>query len=127
MEELYRISGTVQHGESRGKELGFPTANIRLYKKIPEGIYAGSVMINGKSYQAAVFVGSAKTFQKTDVHVECYIFDFDKSIYGKWITVKLYKKIRENQKFENADTLVEQMEKDIEEIKIFFTSSTIKN
>ena len=127
MEELYRISGTVQHGDQRGKELGFPTANIRLHKKIPEGIYAGTVMINGKVYQAAVFVGSAKTFQKTNVMVECYIFDFDKTIYGKWITVKLHKKIRENQQFGSADELVTRMNKDIEEIRDFFGDHIFKN
>ena len=121
MQELYRISGTVQYGDRRGKELGFPTANIRLHKKIPEGIYAGTVLINGKVYQSAVFVGSAKTFQKTHVRVECYIFDFDKTIYGKWITVRLYKKIRDNQMFNSAEELVVQMNKDIEEIKAFFS------
>jgi len=120
MEELYRISGTVQYGDRRGKELGFPTANIRLHKKVPEGIYAGTVGINGKVYQAAVFVGSAKTFLKTTVGVECYIFDFDKTIYGKWITVKLHKKIRENQMFNSAEELIVRMNKDIEEIKEFF-------
>jgi riboflavin kinase/FMN adenylyltransferase len=121
MEELYKISGVVIHGANRGKELGYPTANIRLHKKIPEGIYAGSVTINGKLHPAAVFVGSAKTFQRTDVKVECYIFNFDKQIYGKWITVKLYKKIRENKEFDSVEDLTAQIEKDVEEIKNFFT------
>jgi riboflavin kinase / FMN adenylyltransferase len=120
MNELFKISGVVMRGDGRGREMGFPTANIRLHKKIPEGIYAGTVLINGKQYHAAVFVGSAKTFQKTSVQVECYLFDFDKTIYGKWITVRIFKKIRDNQKFENADSLVEQMKKDVEEIKEYF-------
>lgn len=120
MEVLFSISGVVTKGEQLGKQLGFPTANIRLHKKVPEGIYAGSVTINGKLFYAATFVGSAKTFQKTDVKVESYLLDFDKNIYGKWITVRLYKKIRRNKKFNSVEKLVEQMNKDVEAIREFF-------
>jgi len=120
MEELYKISGVVILGDNRGKEMGFPTANIALHKKIPEGIYAASVTINGKVYHAASFVGSAKTFQKTEVKVESYLFDFNQDLYGKMITVKLYKKIRGNKIFDSVEELVAQMKKDVEEIKEFF-------
>ena len=120
MDELYKISGVVIQGEKRGKTLGFPTANIKLNKKIPEGIYASTILINGKLYQAASFVGSAKTFKKTDVKLESYIFDFEQDIYGKSVTVRLYKKMRENKIFDSVDALVEQMKKDVEEIKNFF-------
>src|ERR1700733_5340147 len=111
MDELYKISGVVIQGEKRGKTLGFPTANIKLNKKIPEGIYASTILINGKLYQAASFVGSAKTFKKTDVKLESYIFDFEQDIYGKSVTVRLYKKMRENKIFDSVDALVEQMKK----------------
>lgn len=120
MEELYKISGVVIRGESRGKGLGFPTANVRLHKKIPEGIYAGSVTINGKVYFSASFVGSAKTFQKTDVKLENYLLDFAMDIYGKWITVRLYKKIRDNQQFDSVEELVKQMREDVVQIREFF-------
>src|ERR1700733_13277990 len=96
LKEQYKIGGVVIHGDGRGKELGFPTANVALHKKLPEGIYVGTVTINGKLYHAASFVGSAKTFQRTEINLECYILDFDQDIYGKWITVRLYKKIRNN-------------------------------
>jgi riboflavin kinase/FMN adenylyltransferase len=125
MKELYKIEGMVVRGESRGKGLGFPTANIRLNKKIPEGIYAGTVIFNGTTYHSASFVGSAKTFQKKDVKLESYILDFNNDIYGKRITVKLYKKIRENIKFDSVESLVEQMKKDVEEIKEFFITADI--
>ena len=121
MNELYKISGRVMQGERRGKLMGFPTANIRLHKVIPEGIYAASVTINGKKYCAATFVGSAKTFKHSQVKVESYIFDFSSDLYGKWITVRLFKKIRDNQKFDSVDELVKQMRDDIENIKVFFT------
>lgn len=120
MDVLYKVSGVVIHGENRGKDLGFPTANIRLHKKIPEGIYASNVTINGKIYYAASFVGSAKTFQSSNVKVECYLFDFKGNLYGKWITVKLCKKVRNNKKFDSIEELVQQMKQDVEEIKEFF-------
>lgn len=120
MQELYKVSGRVIKGEKRGKELGFPTANIRLHKKIPEGIYAASVTINGRVYQAASFVGSAQTFMQTEVKVESYILDFQGDLYGKWITVRLYEKIRDNKKFSSVDALVKEMQKDVEKIKTFF-------
>ena len=124
MKELYKINGRVIHGESRGKALGFPTANIRLHKKIPEGVYAGSVMINSKMYYASTFVGSAETFMQTAKRVESYLFDFDKDLYGKWITVKLYEMVRGNKKFDSVDELVEQMKKDVQEIKEFFATKS---
>lgn len=127
MNALYKISGVVIRGESRGKELGFPTANIALHKDIPEGIYAGSVVINGKSYLTASFVGSAQTFQKSEVKLESFIFDFSGDLYGKSLTVKLYKKIRDNKKFDSVDELVEQMKKDVEEIKRYFAEERIQS
>lgn len=110
----------VIRGEDRGKALGFPTANIRLHKQIPEGIYAGSVTINGKKYNAATFVGSAQTFHQSQMKVESYIFDYSGSLYGKWITVRLYKKMRGNKKFASVEKLVAQMHEDVREIKEFF-------
>jgi riboflavin kinase / FMN adenylyltransferase len=120
MDELYKISGVVIHGDGRGKPLGFPTANVMLLRKIPEGIYASTVTLNGKSYQAASFVGSAKTFKKTDVKLESYIFNFDQDIYGKSVVVRLYKKIRGNKIFDSVEKLVAQMKNDVEEINVFF-------
>ena len=116
MEELYTVNGIVVRGEARGKDLGFPTANIALTTEIPEGIYASDVTVDGKMYHAASFVGSAKTFESVDVKLESYILDFHQDLYGKKITVKLYHKIRENVKFNSVEELVEQMHKDVEEI-----------
>jgi riboflavin kinase/FMN adenylyltransferase len=120
MQVLYTISGRVFEGDHRGRELGFPTANIRLHKHIPQGIYASSVSINGKVYNAATFVGSAKTFMKMQVIVESFIFDFTGDLYGKWLSVKLFEKIRENEKFASVEELIAQMNRDVKNIKSFF-------
>jgi len=121
MKELFSVKGIVTKGQGQGKLLGFPTANIPLVGTIPEGIYAGSVEIDGNTYYSASFVGSAKTFQRTDVKVESFIFDFADDIYGKSITVRLYKKIRDNKKFASVEELVDQIKKDVEAVRQFFS------
>jgi riboflavin kinase / FMN adenylyltransferase len=120
MNALYTITGVVLHGDKRGRALGFPTANMHLDEKIPDGIYAAEVDVDGVTYKAASFVGAAETFEKTETKLESYLFDFDEDIYGKTITVTLYKKIRGNKKFDSVDGLIEQMKKDVEAIKRFF-------
>ncbi len=113
MNYIYKFKGKVRKGAKRGKLLGFPTANVALHQEIPEGIYASTVVFNGKQYTAATFIGAAKTFGDLDYKAESYILDFNQNLYGKWISVRLFKKIRENKKFNNPEELVAQMKKDI--------------
>jgi riboflavin kinase/FMN adenylyltransferase len=120
MKPDYIFSGIVIAGKKRGAELGFPTANVMLAQDIPEGIYASLITIKNNSYQAATFIGSAKTFNETEVKAESYILDFSESIYGEKVTVKLFKKIRSNHAFSSVDELIEQMHKDVKEIRSFF-------
>ena len=79
MKSLYIFRGKVIAGQKRGKALGFPTANVRLHKKIPEGIYVSQTIINKKVFSSATFIGSAKTFGEKDYKAETYILDFDKN------------------------------------------------
>ena len=118
----YTVRGKVKKGAERGRDLGFPTANIALHKKLPEGIYASEVTVDGNPYPAAIFIGSAKTFNEKDYKLEAYILDFDKDLYGKWITVHLLKKLRENKEFKTPEDLVKQMEKDVLEVRAFLSS-----
>ncbi len=120
MKTLFILRGKVKKGKSRGKFLGFPTANINLRKKIPEGIYASIVKIDNKKYFAATFIGSAKTFNEREYKAESYILDFNQSIYGKWITVRLFKKLRGNKKFDSEQELIDQMKQDILTTRKFF-------
>jgi riboflavin kinase/FMN adenylyltransferase len=121
MEVLYTVSGNVRKGKSQGKVLGFPTANIALHKNIPEGIYASTVSLNGRTYNAVSFVGAAKTFNRKDVNVETYILDFESDLYGKWLVVKLHKFLRGNVTFVSADLLIEQMKEDVLDAEAFFS------
>ncbi len=104
--------GKVKKGHGRGEGLGFPSANIGLNRHILEGIYLSKTKIEGKIYPSLTFVGAAKTFNDTKYHSETYLLDFSGNLYNKWISIRLIKKIRENEKFENAKELVAQMKKD---------------
>jgi riboflavin kinase/FMN adenylyltransferase len=104
--------GKVKKHNKRGKSLGYPTANVLLHKKIPEGIYVSCLKLEDKIYPSVTFIGSAKTFNETKYLSETYILDFKKEIYGEWVSIRLLKKIRNNQKFDSVEELVAQMKKD---------------
>lgn len=105
--------------------MGFPTANVSLHKDIAEGIYISKTRVKNKTHNSISFIGTVKTFNETKFHAETYLLDFNKNIYGQWITVELLKKLRENKKFKNADELVKQMKKDEEEARNYFTKYEI--
>lgn len=117
------FSGKIITGAKRGKLLGFPTANILLNEKIEEGIYISEIQIDDEHFHGATFIGSAKTFGETDYKAEVYILDFDDTIYEKLVTVTLFKKIRDNEKFSGEKELITQMEKDVKEVRKYFAKS----
>ncbi len=119
---MFKFWGKVRAGKKRGKSLGFPTANISLHKKIPEGIYISEIKLNKKIYSALTFIGEAKTFGETDYLAETYILGFDQVIYNKWISIKLLKKIRGNKHFDSAEELVNQMKQDEAVAREYFKS-----
>ena len=113
----YSFSGVVVHGDNRGKELGYPTANLKVKdedKLLPAiGIYAVECVIEGKKYYGLLSIGTRPTFYSEGSLVpEIYLFDFNQNIYDKIVTVNLVEKIRDEQKFSSADDLIEQMNKD---------------
>lgn len=117
---MYKFWGKVRKHNQRGRKLGFPTANISLHKKIPEGIYISKAKVGRLVYGSVTFIGSAKTFNETRFHAETYILDFNQNIYGKWISIELIKKIRANKKFDSAEELIKQMEQDEQETRKYF-------
>ena len=113
MKVMHLIWGKVKVGNKRGKSLGFPTMNITLHKDITDGVYLSEVKVDDNKFFALTFVGAAKTFNERKKMVESYILNFNKDVYGKWITVRLFKKIRGNIKFKSEKELVRQMQKDL--------------
>lgn len=111
------IQGLVVEGNKRGRLLGYPTANMNITESLPEGVYASEVIIDGKSHHAATFIGRSKTFDDYEYKLESYILDFDEDIYGKTMTVHIYKHIRGNIKFTSEEELIKQMAEDVHQIK----------
>ena len=121
----YSFSGVVVRGDGRGKQLGYPTANLKVGnedKLIPAlGIYAAECSVSGKWYNALLSIGSRPTFS-TDGKVvpEIYILNFSRDIYNEELQIKLIQRIRGEEKFNSAEELIKQMDKDkVAGLKIF--------
>lgn len=115
----YRLTGTVVHGDKRGKMIGFPTANIKPdnHKKIipKNGVYAVTIFIEGEEYKGMMNIGIRPTFKDGNNRtIEVNIFDFNKSIYGLNVEIWFIKRIRDEMKFKNVDELIKRLKKDKE-------------
>lgn len=113
----YNFSGTVVGGDKRGRELGYPTANIEpeLKEKLLPliGIYAVRVTVNNEKYNGLLSIGRRPTFYEDgEVVSEVYIYDFDEQIYGERLTIELVERLRGEEKFNSTDELIAQMNKD---------------
>ncbi|MDP2365838.1 MAG: riboflavin kinase, partial [Ignavibacteria bacterium] len=121
----YSFSGTVVGGDKRGRELGYPTANIKLAsqeKLLPAiGIYAVRVILENENYFGLLSIGKRPTFYNAgEVVTEVYIYNFNREIYDKEVTVEMVERLRGEEKFNSADELINQMNKDKENgLKIF--------
>jgi len=116
----YEIQGIVIEGEKVGREMGFPTANIKIKEEkiLPkEGVYAGEVIYKNKIYKAGISVGENPTFGKDKRNVEIHIIGFLGNIYGEKLKVIFKKFLREKQKFERIEDLKKKIKEDIEKIK----------
>lgn len=109
----YFVNGTVVKGDKIGREIGFPTANIKpdeTYKLIPKnGVYAVKVIVNEKEYEGMLNIGIRPTLKGKKETIEVNIFDFDEEIYGQKIQVKFYERIRDEQPFEDLNELKNQL------------------
>ena len=125
----YSFSGIVVEGDKRGRELGFPTANISIddeEKLLPAlGIYAVEFMFDNEKHKGLLSIGIRPTFYNSGKIIpEVYLYDFNRDIYNKKITVKIIDWIRAEEKFPSAEALVEQMQKDkIKGLEIFKKAS----
>lgn len=112
----FSISGIVIHGDKLGSKLGFPTANIQVeetYKLIPaDGVYAVYVTLEGVAYQGMLNIGNRPTVDGQEKRIEVNIFNFDEKIYGKRVKLSFVQRIRDEKKFENIETLSQQLSKD---------------
>ncbi|MBP2001070.1 riboflavin kinase/FMN adenylyltransferase [Paenibacillus shirakamiensis] len=116
----YTLIGIVVNGEKRGRQIGFPTANIQLdeYYALPiKGVYAVLATYADKVYKGVANLGVKPTFHSGDVKpsLEVHLFDFSGDLYGEMLQVELVSFIREERKFSGIDELITQIRKDAEE------------
>jgi len=111
----YAIEGVVQRGDARGRELGYPTANLELgdYQRPKYGIYAVRVTLeDGSEHPGVASLGVRPTFDPPQELLEAHLFDVQRDLYGQKIEVALHAFIREEWKFESVTQLVDQMRDD---------------
>lgn len=112
----FTMEGKVIHGHSRGKALGFPTANIKPEPKLypPEGVYAVYCRTGGAVYSGVMNIGWNPTFKDRRRAYEVHIFDFDSSLYGETIKIYFVERLRPEQAFVSVDELVAQIRRDVQ-------------
>lgn len=119
----HRIDGEVLHGEKRGRELGYPTANMAVGRlHLPRlGVYAVIVdVLTGPergSYKGVASLGVRPMFGENQPNLETYIFDFDGDLYGQQLSVALVQFLRPEARFDSLDALIVQMDRDSAEAR----------
>ena len=122
----YSIMGRVCQGAKLGRQLGFPTANIALMrKKTPlHGVFAVTMEgINGRLHSGVANVGSRPTVGgRQSMQLETHLFDFDGDIYGHLVEVHFHHKLREERRFQNVSELRDQIERDANQARAYFSN-----
>lgn len=111
----YAMEGKVVRGAGRGKDLGFPTANLEIPEKklIPKaGIYAGLMQLKEKRYPGLISIGNAPTFSPNKLALEAHLFDFKENLYDKSMKIEFVAWHREQKKFPSSQDLVLAMKED---------------
>ncbi len=117
----YEVRGKVVHGDSRGKEMGFPTANVEIkedYKLIPsDGVYAVEVEFYGSEFYGMLNIGMRPTIDGKKKQMEVHIFDFNQEIYGETLIIRFLDFIRIEKKFSDIQELKKQLDTDMKTVK----------
>lgn len=120
----HRLEGIVVRGDQRGRELGFPTANLSTprYAAVPaDGVYAGHFVHRGALLPAAVSVGSNPTFSGRERRIEAYVLDEDADYYGENVGLDFVARLRGMERFDSVERLREQIGQDVEQTRRLLT------
>ncbi len=115
----YRIRGVVAEGDGRGRQIGFPTANLTgIETLIPaDAVFAGVCLLGGKRIPAAVHIGPNPTFGAADRKVEVHLIDFAGDLYRQELCVDLFASVRDVTTFSDVAELTRQVERDVQFVK----------
>jgi riboflavin kinase/FMN adenylyltransferase len=111
----FALTGEVVHGEARGRQLGFPTANVAVDDDLVfpgNGVYACVATIAGEQFAAVTNVGVRPTFGGLEPRIEVHLIDVSKDLYGQTLTVAFIARIRDERAFDGVDALIAQIAKD---------------
>jgi riboflavin kinase/FMN adenylyltransferase len=122
----YTILGTVRKGEQLGRKLGFPTANLSAHSEQfpPNGVYAAEARLDGMLLRGVANLGHRPTVSsgKSELLLELHLFDFDRDIYGEDVEVRFVRYLRSEKKFENIESLQDQIGRDVAQARAIFAT-----
>lgn len=129
---FYTLDGIVIDGDKRGRTIGFPTANVQKTSDVilpPNGVYGVKLLVKNTWYEGVCNVGTKPTFQseKHDPSIEVHLLDFNEMIYGETVKIEWHFRIRNEQKFDGVQSLVQQIEKDKQKAIAYFDSLRKEN
>ncbi len=120
-----KFSGIVKKHLGRGKQLGFPTANLEAPAELEDSLYLAWTQVEpGKPLPSLAFIGNNQTFDEEERIAEIHILNFNQDIYGKQIEVEIVKRLRPVIKFSSPRMLIQQMHNDVTEAKKFFKEAS---
>lgn len=126
------FSGVVRPGLRRGRQLGFPTANLEVdgprAAQLPQGVFAGRLQWSGENWHwAVVNIGHRPTFDAGALSIEAHVLDFAGDLYGKVLEVELFSLLRGEIHFAAVEELVAQIALDVENTRNYMNSKALNN
>jgi riboflavin kinase/FMN adenylyltransferase len=112
----HRVEGVVIRGDRRGRELGFPTANLLTAQHVAvpaDGVYAAWLVRRGERLPSAVSIGTNPTFSGRERRVEAYVLDFDGDLYGERLALDFVVHLREMRRYDAIEPLITQIHQDV--------------
>jgi riboflavin kinase/FMN adenylyltransferase len=124
----YTLDGKVVEGRRRGREIGFPTANLQTANELipPHGVYATTLTVDGIIHAALTNIGSNPTFGDSDrTTIETYVLRFDGDLYGRDVRIGFVQRLRDERRFDDVDGLKAQIEADRRRAERLFTRMAV--
>ena len=123
----YYVDGTIVEGRRRGRELGFPTANLQTENELvpPNGVYATIMTIDGVVHGGVTNIGLRPTFGETTPTIETHVLDYSGNLYGHTVRLAFVQRLRDERRFEDVDALRAQIDADTRRAERLFTRLSV--
>ena len=126
---MITITRQIIKGKNLANKLGFPTANLKYYKKdnLEFGVYIIKALFNKKIFHGLAHVGPSPTLKIKQPRIEIHLFNFNQDIYQQKITIQFFEKIRPIKKFPTQQKLINQIKQDIQHAKKLSAQISVRN